>query len=918
MTRLAHYAGLVRTFIRGCILASLIIFTALFVAALFIEEDLWFQQKIETIITESFQSTFHCGFTTKVERIRLFAGTVELQDTRAYDPETGLWQWEAQKTSVSLALWPLIFHKKYIVDLTLNNPKISSEFADGKPAIMSHIQALAAPSASGIPLEVRQVTINQAVTMLRYTPDTLFQATITSDLHIPTSLTRKPITIINSLIHNGSLTIKGIPVLTQLEETISSEMTSASPSLNLSVRGSCNLSQQPPHKQHCLLFGTWSNNKGQITWTTDDHAIQGNIDLSGSTDQATGTAQFPLAYLCQFINQDQAQYFQGPCELTVSAQLSNILSTLSITGSVPHSFYKNFIIPPINATLALKDTQLMGTLEAHLPRNVIAAGSYQFDLTTKTGSADLVNSTSITLDEWHVPARGLSNTLTLFADGEILSKYHAHYQHVPTKSNKTLDGIAHWNKEHLVLQGKSGSFTYDFLAAAQPYWHLEYCDCSLNGESVISLKAQTNDIFVGTIGYHLLQRIGTSLGWHIPGEGVLHLTGSFESDRAAFELSMKKGNIRIPHTYNLIQDIQSTCFYYYKTRSFSLKNTKITMHKGTMSASSIRINLDKNFTVASLHVPLVFNHCFVSHNKELFALFSGALTLSYQSPSKTMITGFLVLERSHMQSNLFSEEFQRQMFGLSSVPFSSQNTEVAFDVTVLSRTPLHVKTSFLDVSARINLGLQGTVNNPSVSGGLEIVHGTLAFPYKPLLIKHGKLYFLPQQIFDPTIDILAENYIRKYTVRMHITGSVKNPKIWFESTPTLQQEQIIGLLLGGSEDGSLFVAMPTSVMDSIENMVFGPAETTSQFQRTLQNLFKPLKNVRFVPSFSDQTGRGGLRGSLAIEVNDRLRAIIERNFNLTEDTKVEVEYALSDDSSIRGIKDERGDLGGEFETRWKF
>ncbi len=85
----------------------------------------------------------------------------------------------------------------------------------------------------------------------------------------------------------------------------------------------------------------------------------------------------------------------------------------------------------------------------------------------------------------------------------------------------------------------------------------------------------------------------------------------------------------------------------------------------------------------------------------------------------------------------------------------------------------------------------------------------------------------------------------------------------------------------------------------------------------LKPLLKPF-NIHLVPSFTDQTGRGGLRGAIEIDVNDRWRALIQKNFSLTEDTRFELEYLLSDDISLRGIRDERRDLGGEVEVRWKF
>jgi hypothetical protein len=89
-------------------------------------------------------------------------------------------------------------------------------------------------------------------------------------------------------------------------------------------------------------------------------------------------------------------------------------------------------------------------------------------------------------------------------------------------------------------------------------------------------------------------------------------------------------------------------------------------------------------------------------------------------------------------------------------------------------------------------------------------------------------------------------------------------------------------------------------------------------QKYLHALFRPFKSVSLVPRLSDQAGRGGVRGALSVEVNDRLRAMIENNVSLPEDTTFEVEYDLSDDTSFRVKRDERGDLGIEGEMRWKF
>jgi hypothetical protein len=142
---------------------------------------------------------------------------------------------------------------------------------------------------------------------------------------------------------------------------------------------------------------------------------------------------------------------------------------------------------------------------------------------------------------------------------------------------------------------------------------------------------------------------------------------------------------------------------------------------------------------------------------------------------------------------------------------------------------------------------------------------------------------------------------------LRCNGSLQHPHISFESTPPLTEEQIITLLLAGSEEGSLSLAMPAMVMQQLQNVIFGPEQSASKLEGYFKSLLSPLKHIRFIPGFSDQSGRGGFRGTIEIDVNDQLRAMIQKNFSLSEDIKLEVEYFLSDDVTVRGIRDERGD-----------
>ena len=224
----------------------------------------------------------------------------------------------------------------------------------------------------------------------------------------------------------------------------------------------------------------------------------------------------------------------------------------------------------------------------------------------------------------------------------------------------------------------------------------------------------------------------------------------------------------------------------------------------------------------------------------------------------------------------------------------------------------------MNTSANLDLVIKNKIFDPQLSGKIDFLSGTLAFPYKPLNITKGSMYFLQNQTADPLIELVASNKINKYNVTMYVSGSLQNYNISFESSPPLSEEQIIALLISGSVQESLNLAAPALIMQSLKDSLFGSGESKFGVKNYLGKILNPFKNVRLVPSFVDQTGRGGLRGTLEVDINERTRASVEKNFSLSEDTRFELEYLLADDVAVRGVRRENGDIGGEVEMRWKF
>ena len=610
--------------------------------------------------------------------------------------------------------------------------------------------------------------------------------------------------------------------------------------------------------QRCNLRGMWKNNSGIVTLKSAHELLTGRVQV----DQA---------------HQLQAEVqFAGLCSATLTADVHDFANTVHIKAQATAAGYNGFVVPTIDVTLQHNNSVLYGDLHLSTSDTLNASGEWKFDMERASATADLAS-----------------------AGQEFVGKFYG-------------------DCENCSLTGSSGNKKVELIVGNKPTIYLKSLQYWEDELLLIQARGEPNGTFKGSIDYPIIRNLLHDNALDMPGEGTIKLEGLLKKEGIQAHYSMHDAHIRLPYTYNLLQGLAGDVMLDFAAKKISIKNAAITLHTGEIVSPQTNCMFDENFKLSYAHVPLIMRNCFMSWEKDIFALISASLITTYAQQSVPRITGHIILDRSHVSSNLFSAEFGKGLFGLAVSPLSGYHNDLEVDLSLATRAPLQVKTPFLEASARLNFNLKGTVHQPELSGSIEIVNGSLEFPYQPLFITSGKIDFMPHQLDDPMIDLRAKNTIKKYTIGMSVTGSVRNPKITFESSPTLEEAQIITLLLGGSEDGSLYLAMPTTIMDSIENLIFGPAVTSSKMQKYLKNLFRPFKNIRIVPSFSDQTGRGGLRGSVAIEVNDRLSGLIEQNFSLTEDTRFEVDYALSDDTSVRALKDERGDVGAELEMRWKF
>lgn len=413
----------------------------------------------------------------------------------------------------------------------------------------------------------------------------------------------------------------------------------------------------------------------------------------------------------------------------------------------------------------------------------------------------------------------------------------------------------------------------------------------------------------GELGKLLFQMI---TGHQLTGSGDVHVKTSALEDGTRIQVETRDASLKIPGSYTIIQDAIGSIDVRPGDRTLEMRDVRMNLHKGSAWSSRALFTFADDGSCVSGHVPMQCTGLLLSKQKELFGTISGAVTASY-ADQRWRCSGLMTIENAQLRSNLLSTKVQRDLMNATSMASSAQDVDL--DVRIQTRTPLKVETSFLTAAAHFDMKLTGSTAQPVAEGVIELTRGTFDFPYKPLFLTHGTLTIGPHQPDGPTIDLTAKNKIRSYNVTMRVKGTLQQPQVTFESSPQLPEENIITLLLAGSDQGSLTAAVPRVLMEQIEDVIFGSEEKLSAAQQFLKSILTPLKNVRIEPKGSDKEE---LQAVVEVDINDRLRAKAQNNVTFSDDTHLELEYVVSDDVTVKAVRDQEGSIGGEVEMRWKF
>ncbi len=392
----------------------------------------------------------------------------------------------------------------------------------------------------------------------------------------------------------------------------------------------------------------------------------------------------------------------------------------------------------------------------------------------------------------------------------------------------------------------------------------------------------------------------------------------FSIDQTKFEnisgkIIFSDGKILFKDTYNPIENLNFDFLIKNNFKELILSDFNIKFFKGNIYSNLGYINFDEKFYIKDLNIPFNFNNFLFNINRYFYSLFDANLILTGNNNKNFCITGDINFIKSYLNSSLINIESQNK--NINNMDYLENKNLINFDLNLLTKTPLQVKGGLFDLNIDANLNMKTCLQkdgfvNYLFAGNLNIKDGSLNFLDKKLNIDYGKIQFLPNNLNDPIIDLVAKNKIGKYWINLQATGYLSNPKIILESLPKLDKKQVLGLLLSGSNDMNLQSQFSFLLQKNLSSII-----ANNESDNFLKKILNPFRYIQITPNFINNSGKSGFNGCLDVDLSDQLHAKIQKDFNLKDDLSVQLDYFLTDDINLRLLKDQRDEIGAEVEVR---
>ncbi|MEF9475332.1 MAG: translocation/assembly module TamB [Candidatus Mariimomonas ferrooxydans] len=422
-------------------------------------------------------------------------------------------------------------------------------------------------------------------------------------------------------------------------------------------------------------------------------------------------------------------------------------------------------------------------------------------------------------------------------------------------------------------------------------------DLKLNGEvDLTPLKAVTK-----TIKY-------------LKGQGsfAVAISGIWKSPELTGEINIRDSTIMIEGFPYRIGPVNGDVFLDKDRVTFDFFNTAFAGGRVDLSGAGFLKGLSLNgLTISSKMKGIKFRHV-----EGVNIAFDGKLFFE-TSQKKQRLLGDINIKSARYDKRVEWKSGLLQLKRVKEAPVDKQSFfgKTMLNIHIAGRDNIFIDNNIVRMPVEVDLNVQGTIAQYGLIGRLETNEGAIFFRGNEFEIIDGSVDFIETNRIVPVFHIQAETFTRGYRIRLNLDGPSDKFAMSLFSDPPLTDMDILTLLTTGriSEEAKGF----ESGIGTGEATAF----LTGRMQDVIEEKFKYITGFERFEVDPYTTTAGAVSQKITVGkrlLEDKLFVTYSTLIGTTEEHIIKLQYNLSKNLSIIGLRNEIGSIGADFKYRFEF
>jgi hypothetical protein len=218
------------------------------------------------------------------------------------------------------------------------------------------------------------------------------------------------------------------------------------------------------------------------------------------------------------------------------------------------------------------------------------------------------------------------------------------------------------------------------------------------------------------------------------------------------------------------------------------------------------------------------------------------------------------------------------------------------------------------INGKFDLTVTGNVRSPVLVGDIEAIDGEIYFQDRKFRVVRGRLSFFNPASVEPFLDFRGETFVKDYRVTFALNGLVDSLKPEFTSSPPLPPEDVLALLALGEAFRRTYSYDTTTRLSTASLLSFQIAD---QAQKRAEGLFS-LARFRVDPFVMGSSSEMSARLTVGRQLSRNLSILYSTNLTTQREEIVRMEWEISNEFSLVGMRNEWGRISFDVKVRKRF